>query len=47
VLVVTRRAGMLTIAASVVVSRAMLQWDDSTWDILQLTLKTQLVVLVG
>ena len=46
-LMVMRRVGMLIIAAWVVVSRVMLQWDDSTWDMLPLTLKTRLVVLVG
>jgi hypothetical protein len=36
----TRRAGMLIIAAWVVVYHAMLQWGDPTRDIPQLTLKT-------
>ena len=46
-LMVMRRVGMLIIAAWVVVSRVMLQWDDSTCNMLQLTLKTRLVLLVG
>jgi hypothetical protein len=47
VLMATRRAGMLVIAAWVVVSRVMLQWGDPTWDMPQLTLKTRQVVSVG
>jgi hypothetical protein len=56
VLMVMRRVGMLIIAAWVVVSRVRDDSrvrdvsrvrDDSTWDMLQLTLKTRLVVLVG